>query len=111
MSKPLMVTIQEEEDDLKEEGRTSDWTPRENRVLARFAEVRPTFGHISLTESERCDPTRMRLYVYFAKVEGKPGEEGELSVPVTATELDELIESLTALRDAAIAEWMLEPAL
>lgn len=112
MPKQLEVMVEETVDGLHpEDFHFSDWTPFEKRILARRLEVKGSFGYVALTEREREDPTQMNIYILLSECgKGKLGRETEIDVDIQAAQLDSLIESLTLARDAAIANWMLEPA-
>ena len=105
----ITLTVREIEDGVGEgqNGNWNDWTPPERRILAREAKAEGAFGYVSLIEAEKTDPTRIHLYV---TVSGTEGRDGEMDTEMSVSDLDGFIEALTALRDFAIAEWMIEPA-
>ena len=106
---PLSAEVSEVEDGIKENS-WNDWTPRENRVLVRSAQVVFKTGHLSVTEMNPTDPRTILLYASLRDRRSRT-RAGEVDMEVTADELTEIIEALTLLRDTAINNWMLEPAV
>lgn len=86
----------------------NDWTPMENRILARQLDVSQRNWSVSLSEMDKDDPTMVRLFINHRG--GALGDDEDISVQVSAKDIDELIQALTVARDAAIANWMIEPA-
>jgi hypothetical protein len=108
MSKSLAVAVEEIEDGIDDPTDAwNDWTPRENRILARSLKVETSIGSVTLWETDRNDPTRIRLYL---TTKNHRNGAREIDAELTATQLDELVQAFTLARDAAVAEWMLEPA-
>jgi hypothetical protein len=111
MLKSLAVAVEEIEDGLSETA-WNDWTPRESRILARSVNVKTSSGYVTLTEADKSDPTRIRMYL-TVKGEDSGNYPGatEIDADLTAKELDEIVQALTLARDAAVSEWMLEPVV
>lgn len=107
---PLMATATIEVETHSDAGKetTYDFTPDDRKIFARTVTVKQGRAEVVIAETERDDPTSIYLGAYIR--DAGMGVEAELSLSVSAKDLDELIEALTLARDTAITEWMLEPA-
>jgi hypothetical protein len=111
MSSTLAVMVEEIDDGVDEGSRNwNDWTPRERRVLARRLQVDTSFGYVYLEETKKDDPTHLHMYVTTTKIASRSSCP-ELDFECSVAQLNEMIDAMVLARDAAIANWMIEPGV